>query len=85
MSETDSREKPGMAAGQIEDVADRQAEDAYGAVVLDVGDKENAGQTGYKLAKDGHVCSHSIPCAIRFANMTVLSDCTGSTTKRGPR
>ncbi|KAK6532487.1 hypothetical protein TWF281_006676 [Arthrobotrys megalospora] len=55
MSETDSREKPAAAAtNQIEDVADREAEDHFGAVVLDVGDNEKNGGSGYKLAADGH-------------------------------
>lgn len=59
MSETDSREKPAAAAtNQIEDVADREAEDHFGAVVLDVGDNEKNGGSGYKLAADGHVSIH---------------------------
>ncbi|KAK6543578.1 hypothetical protein TWF694_000322 [Orbilia ellipsospora] len=56
MSETDSREKPNMlTTNEIEDIADREAEDHFGAVVLDVGlDAEKHGHTGYKLAADGH-------------------------------
>ncbi|KAK6341494.1 hypothetical protein TWF696_008567 [Orbilia brochopaga] len=53
MSETDSKEKPGVKT--TNQVDDAEIEEAYGAVVLDVGgDSEKSGRAGLKLAKDGH-------------------------------